>query len=90
MGGQFPGGCVLCRGPMVWTLYAGEVYVACARVCDSVLKGFGALPSDSDDDGHLESRRIEAMELLGGEGVGPPEGSADKMSDRRLPPGQIL
>ena len=78
---SFPGLCVRCGGPQVWTLVSGDVWVACEHDCLSEqLDAFGRNPPlmaiSSEGEDHLEP--------LEGERVGPLEGSAADEEPRAI------
>ena len=83
------GPCEWCGGPQVWTIIRGEVYESCNGGC-SPLPGLGLDPPPDSKElrSPLEHIRERIAELIPGEGVGPLEGAAAKMSvpkDSKLP-----
>ncbi len=73
------GPCEWCGGPQVWTIIAGEVYVACEGGCLPLpLEGL-APPLDSEL--CAISEFDPDMELFRGGGVAPCEGADSKESE---------
>ena len=75
----FPGACVRCGGPQVWTLHAGDIWVACKHDCLSdqlMLDGTRNPPLISlcsEPDGLKELEETEG-------GKGTPEGRESNTS----------
>ena len=86
----FPGTCDRCGSPQVWTFHAGDVWVACPKLClDDQVDMFGRNPPLMA----LCSEAEGVAELSEREGVVPLEGGAARTSVAKnegpgdLPPG---
>ena len=78
----FPGKCHECGGRLKWTVFAGDIYTACPKLCGQLLlEGFD-LPSDSEDPGYAFARSVEGLEPLGRRGVEPFVGSDSSVASK--------